>query len=660
MSANTEELKQAVSHAQKMLQHNAFAPALEQGNEILKHVADEPNALFITACAYRGLGQLPQAKSVLQKLIQQQAGFALAHQELGFTLQGLNHTQAAIKSLTQALAIKADLPSSWKLLAELQMHIGNDDKAQHAYNRYLQFSASDPKLGEALAAFIANKLARCEQLCREHLQAHPNDVNAIRLLAEVATKLGIYIDAETLLTKCLTIEPRYQLARLNYANVLNKREKSQQALVQIEMLEKQQPDYPPHQITKATILVKLGQFDQAIILYDKLINLLPKNASLYTSRGHALKTVGAQEKAIKSYRSAIAIQPSYGEAYWSLANLKTFCFEQIDINAMQKQLEHNQLSSDDKVNICFALGKALEDQNEVKQSFAYYQQGNDIKQKIERYDADETTNMTDRTIATCSDKLFRQYQGTGCEKADPIFILGLPRSGSTLLEQVLSSHSLVDGTKELPSILAAVRTLSDRNKRDQVSKYPEVLASLAPQRLHEMGEEYLEKANVHRGSAPFFIDKMPNNFAHIGLIKLILPNAKIIDARRSPMATCFSGFKQLFATGQSFSYGLENIGRYYLDYIRLMNHWHQVLPGQILTVNYEEVVNDFEKQVRHILDYCQLPFEQSCLEFYNNKRAVNTASSEQVRQPIYQSGLTAWSAYEPYLSPLKTILKPIL
>ncbi len=659
MSVNTVDLQQAVSHAREMLQHKAFAQALEQGNEILKHFPNEPNALFIKSCALRGLGQLKHAIPVLNKLIQQQKKFSLAHQELGFTLHGLNRNQAAISSLKQAVEIKADLPSSWQLLSELLMKIGNDEAAQHAYNRYLQFSSSYPQLGEALQAFISNKLSVCEKLCREHLKKYPNDVNAIRLLAEVASKLGIYIDAETLLIKCLTIAPGYQLARLNYANVLNKREKSEHALIQIGLLEKQKANHPPHQITKATILVKLGKFEQAITLYNQLITKLPENASLYTSRGHALKTVGKQEEAIKSYRKAITILPSYGEAYWSLANLKTFCFEQADIDLMQTQLENTALSSDDKVNICFALGKALEDQKAYPQSFNFYQQGNEIKQRIDRYDADENTKMTDRTIASCNDKLFSQYAGSGCDKADPIFILGLPRSGSTLLEQILASHSWVDGTKELPNILATVRKLSARNKRDQISKYPEILSHLAASQLQEMGEEYIENVQVHRGSAPFFIDKMPNNFPHIGLIKLILPNAKIIDARRSPMSACFSGFKQLFATGQTFSYGLENIGRYYLDYIRLMNHWHQVLPSQILTVNYEEVVNDFESQVRNILDFCQLPFEQNCLEFYNNKRAVNTASSEQVRQPIYQSGLNAWSAYEPYLSPLKTVLKPI-
>jgi hypothetical protein len=352
--------------------------------------------------------------------------------------------------------------------------------------------------------------------------------------------------------------------------------------------------------------------------------------------------------------------PSWGEAYWSLANLKTFTFDEAEIMQMQRELSNKTLTALERVNICFALGKALEDNKDYSQSFSYYQQGNAIKEKIERYDANETSGLINRTITVCEQSVFAQQKKQGCHKADPIFIVGLPRSGSTLLEQILASHSQVDGTKELPDIIAMVRKLSGRVKHNDISKYPEIIANLTPQQLKELGEEYLSRTQVHRGSAPFFIDKMPNNFAHIGLIKLILPNAKIIDARRHPMSACFSGFKQLFTTGQAFTYGLENIGKYYIDYIKLMDHWHSVLPQQVLTVNYEEVVNDFENQVRKILSFCGLAFEQSCLEFYNNQRAVNTASSEQVRQPIYQSGLNAWSAYEEHLMPLKNTLKPLL
>jgi tetratricopeptide (TPR) repeat protein len=657
---STIDIRVAVHHAQEMLQHNAFAAAEQQGREILKSFPNEPNALFIVGIALKGLKRFSEAKNILQVLVKQTPDFALAHQELGLTLHALKQIKPAIASLTNAVKVEANLTNSWRLLSELLLATGESKASEQAYNSYLRFSAKHPLLGEALQAFIDGKLALSERHCRDYLKQSPDDVSALRLLAEIAIKLGVFEDAEQLLVHCLGLAPDYHLARLNYAHVLNKQEKSQQALLEIETLEKYQPNVPPQQILKAAILVRLGQFEEAILLYDKLISTLPDQANLHTSRGHALKTIGEQEAAIASYRQAIACAPSYGEAYWSLANLKTFCFTQFEIQQMRKQMEIKQLPSLDRINICFALGKALEDNKEFEQSFHYYKLGNQFKQSIERYDPEETTTIIERTITTCQSSIFENNHDQGCSKADPIFIVGLPRSGSTLLEQILASHSMVDGTKELPDIIAMVRKLSDRKKRHEISKYPEVIAKLSGEQRLALGNEYISKTQIHRGGAPFFIDKMPNNFAHIGLIKLILPNAKIIDARRQPMSACFSGFKQLFSTGQAFSYDLENIARYYQDYIHLMNHWHNVLPNQVLTVSYEDVVNDFKNQVKQILDFCGLPFEQNCLEFYNNARAVNTASSEQVRQPINTKGLDAWKPFEKFLTPLQSKLSSIL
>ncbi|WDE02097.1 tetratricopeptide repeat-containing sulfotransferase family protein [Thalassomonas actiniarum] len=656
----TKEILIAVQHAHEMLMHNAFEPALQQGQEILKVFPAEPNALFIMGCALRGLGRLDEAKTTLQTLVRQTQKFSLAYQELAFTLHELKQTKPAIAALQKAVAFNEKLPQSWQLLSKLLLLAGDSHSAAQAHHKYLRFSTKYPQLGLALQAFIEGKLPLCERICRAHLKTQPTDVNAMRLLAEVAIKLGIFADAEHLLERCLALAPDYHLARLNYAHVLNKREKSQQALEQINLLEQAQSGTAPQRIEKAAILVRLGQFSAAIDLYDELIVQFPEQAGLYTSRGHALKTIGKYDAAVASYRQAIASLPDCGEAYWSLANLKTYTFEQAEIQAMQHELSNTALASADLINMCFALGKAFEDREEFAQSFNFYKQGNDLKQKSEHYDACETSALVDRTIGVCDQALFEQKNSQGCNKSDVIFIVGLPRSGSTLLEQILASHSMVDGTKELPDIIAMVRKLGGRSKREQRSKYPEIIADLSGQQRKALGEEYLSKTQVHRGSASFFIDKMPNNFAHIGLIKLILPQAKIIDARRDPMSTCFSCFKQLFSSGQAFSYGLENIGRYYLDYIRLMEYWHKVMPGEVLTVNYEDVVNDFERQVRQILAYCDLPFEQSCLEFYNNKRAVNTASSEQVRQPIYQTSLNAWANFDDELTTLKKVLNPLL
>ena len=653
-------LRIAVQHASEMLANKAFIEAIQQGQEILKIIPGEPNAIYVIACAQRELGQLESARETLIHLLELTPKFALAHQELAFTLHQLDLIKPAVSALKKALDIQANLPQSWQLLSKLCLLLGENTQSELAYNRYLQFSAKFPLLREALQAFIEGNLQVSEVHCRKHLKEQPNDVSAIRLLAEIAIKLGVYPDAEQLLVRCLRLAPDYQLARLNYAHVLNKRDKCQVAMEQIDILEKHQADAPPHQIIKAAILVRQGKFREAIDLYTNLTTRFPDQAGLFTSRGHAQKTIGEQVEAIDSYRRAISCSPSYGEAYWSLANLKTFRFSPEEISQMQNLMGRQDLPVLDKINISFALGKALEDNKLYSQSFECYTQGNALKQQTERYDPNETTVITDRTIKTCVASLFDVNKGQGCQSPDPIFIVGLPRSGSTLIEQILASHSLVDGTKELPDIISIVRQLSGRKRHQDVSRYPEILSSLSAEQLRALGEEYMAQTRVHRALAPFFIDKMPNNFAHIGLIKLILPNAKIIDARRHPMSTCFSGFKQLFANGQSFTYGLENIGRYYLDYIRLMDHWHEVLPEQVLTVNYEQVVNDFENQVRRILAYCGLEFEATCLEFYNNERAVNTASSEQVRQPIYHKGLEAWRPFDQHLLPLKNILNPLL
>jgi tetratricopeptide (TPR) repeat protein len=376
--------------------------------------------------------------------------------------------------------------------------------------------------------------------------------------------------------------------------------------------------------------------------------------------GHALKTVGKQEEAIEAYRKTIELRPDFGDAYWSLANLKTFRFEDSDIEAMREQLEKKTGSREDFFHLCFALGKALEHHKQFDESFMYYELGNSIKEKLSGYKADNIENYVRRMKAACPRELFTSTDGQGCQAPDPIFVVGLPRSGSTLLEQILASHSQVDGTKELIHILAIARRLGGNRMQSEPSLYPDNLSGLDAGQLQELGREYMDRTRIQREDAPFFIDKMPNNFLHVGLISLILPNAKIIDARRHPMAACFSGFTQLFAQGQTFTYGLKNIGRYYRDYVDLMDHWDEVLPGKVLRVQYEEMVSDTENQVRRMLRHCGLPFEENCLEFHRTDRAVRTASSEQVRQPIYSGALEHWRNYEPHLGELKEVLGPVL
>ena len=404
----------------------------------------------------------------------------------------------------------------------------------------------------------------------------------------------------------------------------------------------------------------MGDYDGALTCYEYLLSNYEPRAMVTLSYAHALKTVGRQEEAIAAYRRTITLKPSFGDAYWSLANLKTFRFEDDEIEAMRTEIDKDTITQEDHFHLCFALGRALEDRKQFDESFSYYHLGNDIKEKLERYDRGRNRSAAQRVTEVCTRDLFSSKANLGNSAPDPIFIVGLPRSGSTLLEQILASHSLVDGTKELVEILSIVRRLSGKKKKSDITRYPDILQELDGSQLKDLGQEYIDRTRIQRGKGAFFIDKMPNNFLHIGLIHLILPNAKIIDARRHAMAACFSGFTQLFASGQRFTYGLANIGSYYRDYVDVMDHWDFVLPGRVLLVQYEDVVADAETQIRKILEYCDLPFEEACLQFHRTERAVRTASSEQVRQPIYSGALEHWRNYEKHLDELKENLGPVL
>ena len=421
-----------------------------------------------------------------------------------------------------------------------------------------------------------------------------------------------------------------------------------------------EPHHPGYNNLKAAILVRIGEYQQSIEIYETVLAAYPELPKIWMSYGHALKTKGREPESIAAYRKSVALQPHLGEAYWSLANLKTFRFSAEDLEAMRSAQRSADLSEEDRFHLHFAMGKALEDAHAFAQSFDEYARGNRIRRNGIRYIADELTEHVRRSKALLTREFFEQRRAYGAEAADPIFIVGLPRAGSTLLEQIISSHSQVEGTMELPDIPAIAKKLSGVSSRSG-SKYPEVLAKLSAQECRALGEEYLKRTRIQRKSdAPRFIDKMPNNFTHVALIHLILPNAKIIDARRHPLACCFSGFKQHFARGQHFSYDLTDIGRYYRDYVELMAHFDAVLPGRIHRIIYESLVADTEREVRALLGYCDLAYEDACLRFYENDRAVRTASSQQVRQPIFRDALEHWRHFDPWLLPLKQALGPVL
>ena len=660
MAKATDDLQTATRHALKLLGAGKPTLALEQAQEILRHYPREINCQFVVAAAQRALGDKNRALQGLEAIVARAPDYALARQELGFTYADMGAVTKAIDTLQQAVKLESRLSGSWKLLGELLLSEEQEEAAADAFNHAFLDSSEHRELAQAVQLFRSGKLGQAETVCREFLKVRPTDVNAIRLLAEIGTKLGVYGDAEKLLERCLELAPDFEIARLNYANVLSQRNKLEAALEQVNKLLENAPRKKSLLSLKAMILVKMADFPGALPIYEDLLTRFAPRPNMCLAYGHALKTVGNQDKAIAAYRQATELQPGFGDAWWSLANLKTFRFEDEDLAVMRGEMLAMNNTLEDRYHLSFALGKALELRKEYKDSFKFYELGNRTKVRLERYSADETHAEAQRLIATCDRPLMDAAPGSGCQAADPIFIVGLPRSGSTLLEQILASHSQVDGTKELPDILSLVRRLGGKTNKSDTSRYPDILRDLSDEQFRELGQEYLDRTRIQRGDAPFFIDKMPNNFFHVGFISRILPNAKIIDARRHPMAACFSGFTQLFAKGQPFTYGLDNIGRYYRDYVALMDHWNQVLPGKVHLALYEEVVADTENQVRQLLEHCGLPFEQACLQFYETQRPVRTASSEQVRQPIYNSGLDHWRNYQPYLGPLEKALGPVL
>ncbi|MCH7636900.1 MAG: sulfotransferase [Proteobacteria bacterium] len=656
---STGNLKTAIKHAMELLSAGESGLAREQAEEILRQFPDEMNSQFVVAAAIRAQGHEEESLQRLKTLTEKAPDFALAQQELGFAYAATGKLMAGIQAFQAAVKIQPKLPASWMQMGELFLVDGDEASASEAFRQHLLASNEDPNLVNAVDLFRAGKLAQSERLCRGVLDENPTNITAIRLLAEIGIKIGVYADAENLLQRCLELAPDFRLARLNYANVLSKREKLEEALAEIDRLLEEDPDKPAYLAQRAATLVRMGDFERALPCYDYLLTHFPAQAKIVLSSGHALKTVGQLDKAIAAYRHAIELRPTFGDGYWSLANLKTFRFDDADIEAMRVAIDDPTATQEDHFHLCFALGKALDDRKEYDEAFRFYQKGNRIKEKLEGYEASATEEITRKIRSVCDDNLFKTQGGKGSPAPDPIFIVGLPRSGSTLLEQILASHSQVDGTKELVHILSFVRRLGGRRSTSEMSRYPEVLAELPAKQLVELGQEYLDRARIHRAAAPYFIDKMPNNFFHVGLINLILPNARIIDARRHPMAACFSGYTQLFARGQPFTYSLADVGRYYCDYVSVMNHWDDVLPGKVLRVQYEDVVADTETQVRRMLDFCGLEFEESCLQFHETERAVRTASSEQVRQPIYSAALEHWRNYESHLDELKTALAPV-
>ena len=647
--------------AKGALQDGRFTEAIAFCVDALGRDPKHKDALYTKAVIHRYASDTDAALKTLDEIITMYPDYGRAFQERGHCLRSRGDASGALTAYQNAVTHNVALLASWRMLAEMQGDAGHIEEANYAQAQIAYFESLPPELQSVASLVQEGKFLKAEKLCRAFLQQHGHHTEAMRLLAEIGLKFNSFEEAEFLLESCLVLEPQNTNAHYDYVNVLSKRQKFDKALEQVTILREKQPDSPQVEILYANQNLSVGNFDTALDIFRAHVVKIPNNPTIHLTLGHALKTIGRQGEAIEAYTQAYRVKPDFGDAYWSLANLKTYRFDELQIATMRDCEAAPSTQLVDRYHLCFALGKALEDRGDHAGSFSYYERGNHLKRDEVGYDWRKISQEIGLQIEHCTPELFAGLEGAGSAARDPIFIVGLPRSGSTLLEQILASHSQIEGTLELPNILALAHRLDGLRRVDEEARYPANLGELTPEELKGFGEAYLRDTQIHRKQGkPFFIDKMPNNFRHIGLIHLILPNAKIIDARRSAMGCCFSGFKQLFAEGQEFTYGLTEIGHYYSDYVALMDHWDHVLPGKILQVRYEEVVADLETQVRRLLDFCGLPFEEVCINFHETERAVRTASSEQVRQPIFKSGVDQWENFSSHLDPLRAVLGPEL
>jgi len=639
---------------QKLIQQGRLPDALTALDGLDSDDRNSQMGLYMRGVCLRHLKQWADAEKVLHQLIAKSPSYGRGFQELGHLYRDAGRPPEAVGAYATACHLNPALKASWQGQYKLLDHERSVDRVAQVKERIDWLDSLPPVLVASLDMLHEGKLIKAEQLCRQFMQQNPQHIEGMRLLADIAIRHGVLEDAEFLLESAVAFDPSHQRARIDYVQALSKRQRYQQASDEAKTLLDESPENPQFQSLYAIQSMQLGDYQTALDLFDQILERIPHDPVTHVSKGHALKTGGKTAEAVSSYQSAIAAQPLHCDAWYSLANLKTYQFDDEQIQTMLDLDTNPHLAGQDRVYLQFALGKAFEDKNEFEKSFFHYNKGNEIKRAQVQYRADGTSRECDEQIAACTPETFKKTGG--CDAPDPIFIVGLPRAGSTLLEQILSSHSQIDGTLELPNVLSISGKLRRLGQREGNHRYPEILNDLTPETLRELGEEYIRDTRIHRLGAPFFIDKMPNNFRHIGLIRLMLPNAKIIDARRDPMACCFSGFKQLFAEGQLFSYSLDDIGRYYKDYVKLMAHWDEVIPGYVLRVQHEDVVADLETQVTRMLDFCGVTFEESCLEFHKTERNVRTPSSEQVRQPIFSTALEQWKNYEPWLDPLKQAL----
>ena len=651
---SAQDVAARVANIEGLLATDPKAADREAG-KLLDDVPGHPMARLFQGVARRLTGDTDSAIEILQSVTESNPDAPFAHLQLGLARQQVGETEAALESMRNAVSVNPEYANAWLALASLLAESGDAEEADRAFASYIPLAIREPRLRKAEQALRENRLADADSMLRRLLGQNPNDVVALWILADVLRQNRQHDDAETLLERCLELAPGFARARHNLAVLYLRSNRPGEALEQSSRALEAEPDNPEFLKLRSAILVRMLRYDEAIETCKRLLEADDKQPTIWTSLGHMLKSAGRRNDAISAYRRAIELEPRFGEPYWSLANMKTAIVADAELESMREQVADPGIDRTDRLHFHFAIGRALEDRANYADSFEHYAKANRLRLEEHPWNPDAMSNFVEKCKGFFTAEFFASVEGAGCTAADPIFVLGLPRSGSTLVEQILASHPDVEGTTELNDLPALVDSLAARD----AAGYPDILARLDAHVLRALGESYLDSTRIHRSAAtPRFIDKKPNNFAHIGLIHAILPNAAIIDIRRHPLACGFSAFKEHFARSQEWSYSLEFIGRYYRDYLDLMAHFDAVLPGRVLHVNYEALVADTEREVRRMLDYLGLPFAADCLAFHETRRAVSTASAEQVRQPIYTGALEHWRNYEQWLGPLKEALGP--
>ena len=663
MSAAAREISRVeleVARIRGLLKEHRIAEAVTAAATLRADVPENRDALYLLALGQRHARRIEDALVTLEAMERLHPGSSLLYQERGHCFVALKDAVRAIEAYERAVRINPALPATWGMLEGLYRMVGNAEHRQVSAAHSQKLKSMPSEVITATGLFCEGDLTGAEKLIRAFLLTHGDQVEAMRLLARIGVAREVLDDAEILLAAAVQMAPDYIEARRDYACVLLDRHKYVEAIAELDRLLASDPNNVEYHTLRATATVGLGNHESGIADFTEVLTRTdpasPAAADLHLSIAHSLKTLGRRSEAIDAYQTAIAVRPNFGDAYWSLANLKTYRFSDAEIDHLKAAETDSSLAEIDRYHICFALGKAFEDRHDYATSWHYYARGNAMKRAASRYRPELLEANTRNQKQVCTRSFFQERQGWGAEPADPIFILGLPRAGSTLLEQILASHSQIEGTQELANVPRVALELQGSDPDLDNPRYPGVLADMPAEEFRRLGEKYLADTRVYRTDKPFFVDKMPNNFRHVGLIHLMLPNARIIDARREPMACCFGNLKQLFARGQEFVYSVDDIARYYRTYLELMQHWDEALPGRVLRMHHEDVVDDLEGSVRRMLDYCGVEFEIGCVDFHKTERSVRTASSEQVRQPIYREGLDLWRHYETWLGPLREAL----